>query len=100
MIAITKDTAVLDQAALAGLRAAVRGAVLLPGDPDYEAARSIWNGMIDRYPALIVRALGVGDIQATVNFARDQGLPLTLKGGGIISPVWQLATAHCCWICL
>jgi FAD/FMN-containing dehydrogenase len=82
MIAITKDTAVLDQAALVGLRAAVRGAVLLPGDPDYDAARSIWNGMIDRHPALIVRALGVGDIQATVNFARNQGLPLTLKGGG------------------
>ncbi len=82
MIAITKDSTALDQAALNGLRAGLRGTVLLPDDPGYNEARSIWNGMIDRHPALIVRALGTSDIQATVNFARSQGLPLSIKGGG------------------
>jgi len=56
--------------------------VIEPGDPDYEQARRVWNGDIDRHPALIVRCHGVADVQATIAVARDSGLPLSIRGGG------------------
>jgi FAD/FMN-containing dehydrogenase len=67
---------------LTGLRSRLRGAVLAPGDPGYDASRTVWNAMIDRRPALVVRALGTADVLATVAFAREHGLLLTLRGGG------------------
>jgi len=63
-------------------KATLRGPVLQPGDPGYDDARSIWNAMIDRRPALIVRCAGTADVVAAVNFARENGLPLAVKGGG------------------
>jgi FAD/FMN-containing dehydrogenase len=60
----------------------IRGSVLRPEDPGYNAARSVWNGMIDRRPALIVRCSGAADVIACVRFARDSGLPLAVRGGG------------------
>jgi FAD/FMN-containing dehydrogenase len=63
-------------------KATLRGPVLLPGDPGYDEARSIWNGMIDRRPALIVRCAGTADVVAAVGFARENGLPLAVRGGG------------------
>jgi len=72
----------IEHAAADGLRARLRGTLLLPGDPGYDESRSIWNGMIDRRPAAIVRCLGTADVIACVNFAREQGLPLSVKGGG------------------
>jgi FAD/FMN-containing dehydrogenase len=60
----------------------LRGALLLPGKPGYDEARSIWNAMIDRRPALIARCLGVADVVAAVDFAREHGLTLSIKGGG------------------
>lgn len=60
----------------------LRGQLILPGDPEYDAARTVWNGMIDRRPALIARCAGVADVQAAVNFVREQKLPVTVKGGG------------------
>ena len=65
-----------------GLRAALRGPLLRPGDPDYDGARQIWNAMIDRRPALIVRCAGTADVCTAVAFARDHGLPLAVRGGG------------------
>jgi FAD/FMN-containing dehydrogenase len=65
-----------------GLRAALRGPLLLGGDPGYDDARSLWNAMIDRRPALVARCLGVADIVACVNFAREQGIALSIKAGG------------------
>ncbi|MGZ6586181.1 MAG: FAD-binding oxidoreductase [Solirubrobacteraceae bacterium] len=62
--------------------AGVRGAVLRPGDEGYDDARSIWNGLIDRRPALIVQCTGAADVVDAVNFARDEGLVLSVKGGG------------------
>jgi FAD/FMN-containing dehydrogenase len=64
------------------LKAAIRGHVLLPGEANFDAARSIWNAMIDRHPALILRCAGVADVRAGVAFARDNGLPLAIRGGG------------------
>jgi FAD/FMN-containing dehydrogenase len=64
------------------LRGRVRGEVLLPGDPDYEDARRIWNAAIDKRPAVIVRCAGTPDVLAAVNFARDNRLVLAVRGGG------------------
>jgi FAD/FMN-containing dehydrogenase len=67
---------------LESLRASLRGQLCLPGDPGYEEARAIWNAMIDRHPLAIVRAAAPEDAVAAVNFAREHGLELSLKGGG------------------
>ncbi len=64
------------------LRAGCKGEVLLPGDGPFEAARRIWNAMIDKRPALIVRCAEVSDVVRAVNFARDNRLPLAVRGGG------------------
>ena len=64
------------------LQAQLRGRLLRPGDPGYDDARTIWNGMIDRRPALVARCVGVGDVVACVRFAKAQGLTLSVKGGG------------------
>src|SRR6185503_690655 len=68
--------------ALDTLRASLRGALLLPGEPDYDKSRTIWNAMSDRRPAAIVRAAGASDVIRAVNFAREQGLTIAIKGGG------------------
>jgi FAD/FMN-containing dehydrogenase len=72
----------VDAEALAGLRETVRGPVLTPDDPGYDEARSIWNALIDRRPALIVQCSGAADVVDAVNFAREQGLVLSIKAGG------------------
>jgi FAD/FMN-containing dehydrogenase len=60
----------------------MRGAVLVPGSPDYEAARTIWNAMIDRRPRGIARCTGAADVQAAVRFAADEGIHPAIRGGG------------------
>ena len=72
----------LDQKTLDELRTRLRGVLVLPGDQDYDEARSVWNAMIDRRPALIARCLGVADVVTCVNFARKHDLLLSIKGGG------------------
>src|SRR6185503_19995677 len=64
------------------LRSEIAGTVLEPGDPDYDRARAVWNGMIDRRPALIVRAASTDDIAPTVRRARTLGIRLAIRGGG------------------
>ena len=64
------------------LRADFRGALLLPGDLGYEERRRVWNGGIDRHPAVIARCAGVVDVIRAVNFARERGLRLAVRGGG------------------
>lgn len=64
------------------LKAAIRGEVLRPGEAAYDEARQIWNAMIDRHPAVIVRCAGVADVRRAVVFARDNDLLLAVRGGG------------------
>jgi FAD/FMN-containing dehydrogenase len=71
-----------DPALLAELGPLVRGPLLTSTDAGYDTARSVWNAMIDKRPGVIVRCLGVADVAACVNFARAQGLSLSIKGGG------------------
>ncbi|RWM87063.1 MAG: FAD-binding oxidoreductase [Mesorhizobium sp.] len=59
-----------------------RGAILLHGDDGYEGARRIWNGMIDKRPAVIARCTGSADVMAAVRFAREQKLPIAVRCGG------------------
>ena len=68
------------------LRARLRGELLRPGDEGYEAARQLYNGMIDKRPALIARCVDVADVVASVHFARITGLPLAVRGGGHSGP--------------
>ena len=67
---------------LEALRSRVHGSVLVRGEAGYDEVRSVWNGMIDKHPGLIVQSRGTADVIAAVNFARDAGLPLSVKGGG------------------
>ena len=69
-------------AAVEELSASFRGELLLPETDGYEAARKIWNGMFDRKPAIIARCVGTSDVVNAVNFAREQGLLISVKGGG------------------
>jgi hypothetical protein len=72
----------IDEDAVQGFMTGMRGEVLRPGVEGYDAARRIWNGMFDRRPALIARCIGVADVIASVNFARDNNVPVAVRGGG------------------
>ena len=74
--------AMLDPEATQALADGVRGPILRPGDSGYDEARAIWNGLIDRRPALIVQCSGAADVVDAVNFAREQNLLVSIKGGG------------------
>lgn len=66
----------------AQLAAGLRGELLRPGTSGYDSARRIWNAMIDRRPALVVRCAGTADVVRSVHFARYHGLALSVRGGG------------------
>ena len=72
----------LDQAALGALADSFRGQLARKSDSDYDDRRTIWNGSIDRRPALIARCAGVADVIAAVRFARESGLEVALRSGG------------------
>ncbi len=64
------------------LRGRFRGALLGPGEEGWDEARRVWNGAIDRRPALIARCAGADDVAVAVRFARDHDLPVSVRGGG------------------
>jgi UDP-N-acetylenolpyruvoylglucosamine reductase len=64
------------------LRAQVRGTVIAVDDPGYEEARRVYNAMIDRRPMVVVQPMSAGDVMAAVNFARESGVDLSVRGGG------------------
>ena len=69
-------------AAFQDLRTAFRGSLIVPGDDEFDEARKVWNGMIDRRPGLIAQCSGAADVIAAVNFARTHGLFVAVRGGG------------------
>jgi len=79
---LSGNTMVIPGERLDALKARVRGTVLTKHDEGYGAARSVWNAMIDRRPAFIVRCAGAADVSAAVDFARDEGALLSVRGGG------------------
>ncbi len=82
-IAANKNSsAAIDQETIDALRAELRGCLLLPTDQDYDEARRVWNGMIDRRPALIVRCAGAADVMAAVKLAKAHDLVVAVRGGG------------------
>ena len=64
------------------LRSGLAGRIILPGDADYDASRTVMYGGIDKKPAVIVRARNAGDVKQAVNFARDNGLEIAVRSGG------------------
>jgi FAD/FMN-containing dehydrogenase len=79
---LDENLRVIPAAVLDGLRAGLRGTLHVPGEPDHEDARTIWNAMVDRRPAVIVRAAGAEDVVRTVGFVREHQLLLAVRGGG------------------
>jgi len=75
-------SAALSPETLRDFQAKLRGDLLRPGDAGYGAARSIWNAMIDKHPALIVRCAGISDVINSVGFARTNGFGVAIRGGG------------------
>jgi len=80
------DDRLLDPAHLEGLRQVFRGELIRDGQAGYESARRVWNGNIDRRPALIARCTDVADVQRAVEFARRHSLRLSVRGGGHSAP--------------
>jgi hypothetical protein len=72
----------LQQATIDNLRMRLKGPVFVPGEVGYDESRTVWNAMIDRSPAVVVRCLGVADVITCVQFAREHNLLLCIKGGG------------------
>ena len=70
------------QETVPGFRNLVEGTVILPGEPGYDDARAIWNGMFDKKPAIIVRCLQANDVSQSVRYAREHELVIAVKGGG------------------
>src|SRR6266702_3274005 len=74
--------AVLQASIIDDFKAGLRGTLLCPDDAGYEDARKVWNGMIDRHPAMVVRCTGVADVLTAVRFARAHNLLVAVRGGG------------------
>ena len=72
----------IDRAVVDALGADLRGEVVLPGQAKYDRARTVWNAMIDRRPALAVRCMGAADVVRSIRFAREHDLALAVRGGG------------------
>ena len=79
-------TSIVDDAAVEDLKSRVRGGLIRPGDALYDEACKVYNGMIVKHPALIVRCVDVADVISAVNFARERGLTLAVRGGSHNGP--------------
>src|SRR5688572_26945881 len=76
----------MTQETIAAFQQNLRGRLIQPSDTDYDAARALYNGMIDKRPKLSARCVDVADVIAAVNYARDQGLLIAIRGGGHNGP--------------
>jgi FAD/FMN-containing dehydrogenase len=80
------DGRVLNAEHIANFGQSLRGELIQPAHADYDSARRVWNGNVDRRPALSARCTGVADVQNAVNFARVHGLRVSVRGGGHSAP--------------
>ncbi len=81
-VVVTTGERPIPETAIQQLKASLRGELLTPESPRYDEVRKIWNAMIDRRPALIARCVGAVDVMAAVNFARNNNLLVSVRGGG------------------
>ena len=72
----------LNDTTIEQFKASLRGELIQRGHADYDIARAVWNGAIDRRPRLIARCIGTADVVAAVRFARDHDLEIAIRGGG------------------
>ncbi|WP_206017945.1 FAD-binding oxidoreductase [Rhodohalobacter barkolensis] len=72
--------------AVSSLEEKLNGEIILPDDDNYDEARAVYNGMIDKHPALIVKCKDADDVKAAVNFARKEGMEVSIRGGGHSGP--------------
>jgi FAD/FMN-containing dehydrogenase len=72
----------MNDKAMTAFRDSFGGQLVLPGDEGYDDARAVWNGMIDRRPAVVARCTSVGDVVSAIRLARDQDLVVAIRGGG------------------
>ena len=79
---LSGDYATISKAAVKDFRGSLHGESLLPGDDGYDSVRRVWNAMVDKRPALISRCSGTADVINSVNFARENGLLISVRGGG------------------
>lgn len=79
---LTDETATLRGQTIEELKGKLRGELVQPQDEGYDEVRAIWNAMIDRRPALILRCSGVADVVEAINFARENNLLVAVRGGG------------------
>src|SRR5258707_4326755 len=86
IITTTGTDAILEEATVQNFAGSLRGPLLQPGEGGYDETRRVWNGMIDRRPALIARCGGVADVIAAVRFAREHQLLVSVRGGGHNTP--------------
>ena len=72
----------IDEESVAAFEVRLHGPLLRPEEPAYDEACAIWNGMIDRRPALVAQPTGAADVIECINFARQTSIPLSVRGGG------------------
>lgn len=72
----------LDEEDVHSLTDGLRGMTVLPDGTDYDDARDVWNGLVDKHPALIVKCAGAADVSTALSFARDHDVPISIRGGG------------------
>ena len=82
LVTTTGVRARVGSGAIARFDAELRGEILQPGDATYDEARKVWNGMVDKRPALIARCAGTADVVAAVRFAREHDALASVRGGG------------------
>lgn len=83
---VSQNSTRLSDAVVGTLRTRFRGELILPGEARYEEARKVYNGMIDKHPALIARCTNVADVTAAVNFGRTNQMTVAVRGGGHNGP--------------
>ncbi len=96
-IKLSGQSTVIEKAALNELSRSLHGQLILADSGEYDAARRVWNRMVDKRPAMIVRCADAADVSRAVTFARERNCCSPCEAAGTAFPVYPLAMAECCW---